>query len=87
MRIATLALVVALGIALSMMVASGLDGGTGFFSTFLDGFARRPDTVATSSSGIEQQQDQALLPVPGGTFRGPTGQPTMRGPAGNPPQE
>lgn len=88
MRIATLALVIAALIGASLLVASRLGQGSyadALFDAFRPGVADRPAKEERAAAARAEQE--AMTAVPSGTFRGPTGQPTMRGPSANPPQE
>lgn len=88
MKLAVLALVVAMMLAAAIGTSSMLGYDHTFIGTLMSAVSPRP----TPSPEPAAQEETAIRPqgeiaVPSGTFRGPTGNPTVKGPSGPPPQE
>jgi hypothetical protein len=91
MKLATLAFIIALSIAVGLTVASllGYDPASiGFYVEKLgsesNAFPAPEPTANQEGTGGRPAQ---LIPVPSGEFHGPIGQPSVRGPSGPPPNE
>lgn len=88
MRTAVFALFASMGIIAALALAS-------FFGYEVNLSIEGPEGRSTSTvagAGQEEgvqpgQRGPQLIQVPSGTFRGPSGQPTLRGPSAPPPEE
>lgn len=91
MKLATLAFLIALSIAVGLTVASLLGYDPASIGFFVDKLGTEsnafpaPEPEANQDAGVGRAPQ--LIPVPSGEFHGPTGEPTVRGPSGPPPNE
>lgn len=89
MKIAFLALLLALGLLYALSVGASFGGDVRM--NLAGPIAEEPGakthltTHETTTRPLGAQP--GLIPVPSGTFHGPTGQPTINGPSGPPPNE
>ncbi len=90
MKLATIALFAAVLIGLALGTSSLLQYNSQDISTLLNVVLPTTPPVPQQAQQPAQQpvqQPGKEIPVPSGTFTGPTGQPTIKGPTGPPPQE
>ncbi len=90
MKLATIALFAAVLIGLALGTSSLLQYNSKDISLLLEVVipGEVPKPQQTQQPAIRQAgQPGKLIPVPSGTFTGPTGQPTIKGPTGPPPRE
>lgn len=89
MRLAVIAFFAALGLTVTLAGASllGYDAQSiGLLIGSMEG-EREPQAPEAPKEERQAAVEEAAYPVPSGTFKGPTGKPTMRGPTGPPPNE
>jgi hypothetical protein len=91
MKLATIALFVAVIMGLALGTSSLLQHDSGAIGLFLDivvpGRAPTPEKpAATLQTPTANPASQPGVAVPSGTFQGPTGQPNIQGPPGPPPE-
>ncbi len=90
MKLATIALFVAVIMGLALGTSSLFTSNMGVIDTLLSvivpGRTPSPEPARAPAQVQALQPGQQIIPVPSGTFQGPTGQPSIQGPSGPPPQ-